>query len=316
VSVSLDYSVLLAPLLLVFGFAFGWNNSGLTTGNLSNLMNYRLALAVTIMGVLVGVLAMGQDMTRSIFGKLVASDMPSNAVVAAVAVSIGLLILLTMFRLPVSLSNCSVGSFIGAALASSTGIKGYFVVEITVSWFAAPLLCAVVTPLVYYIVVRLENGSSLVSVSLLNRVLLLSSVFYVSFALGANNVGMMVSLSQTRSDSYFYLEIAIFIATSLGMILFGKSIAKVVGDKIVGLSQVKTLSAMLGSALITTIFTILSVPLSLTQVIIGAMLGAGAVQRPSIINKMELSIMILGWALVTLASAGLAYLLTYFMLRF
>ena len=55
-----DLSYLLLPLLLVFGFAFGWNNSGLTTGNLSNLVNYNLALVLTVAGVFAGLLILGE----------------------------------------------------------------------------------------------------------------------------------------------------------------------------------------------------------------------------------------------------------------
>ena len=54
-----------------------------------------------------------------------------------------------------------------------------------------------------------------------------------------------------------------------------------VGDKIVGLSQMKTLSAMLASAIVTAVLTVFSVPVSLTQVVIGGMLGAGLSRRPS-----------------------------------
>ena len=144
------------------------------------------------------------------------------------------------------------------------------------------------------------------------------AVFYVSFTLGANNIGLIVSFARNNSliESNFLLEVSIFLATALGMILFGKTIAKVVGDKIVGLSQIKTLSAMLGSAIITTLFTTLSVPVSLTQVVIGGMLGAGVAHRPSVVNNRELFTLILGWAIVTIVSAGLAFGLAYLMLNY
>lgn len=254
-------------------------------------------------------------MSSSIVGKLVSTSIPNSAILAGVVASVALLILLTIFRLPVSLSNCTVGAFAGAGLASQSSINGVFLTEIVASWIAAPFLCALVTVIAYELVTELESGLSLIRVSMINRVLLVIAVFYVSFTLGANNIGVIVSFARnyTLGDSGVILELAIFLATAFGMILFGKSIAKVVGDKIVGLSQIKTLSAMLGSALITTLFTALSVPVSLTQVIIGGMLGAGVAHRPSIVNTRELSTLVGGWAIVTIVSMGVGFGLAHLM---
>jgi phosphate/sulfate permease len=303
--------------LLVFGFAFGWNNSGLTTGNLSNLVSYKLALTLTVAGVFAGLLILGGKMSSSIIGKLVSTNISSSAIFAAVIVSVVLLILLTIFRLPVSLSNCVVGSFVGAALASQIPINVGFLIMIVGSWLAAPFLCAILAIIAYGVVVKLEGSLALSTVSTINRMLLVIAVFYVSFTLGANNIGLIVSFAKNNlSGSSVFLEVSIFLTTALGMILFGKSIAKVVGDKIVGLSQVKTLAAMLGSAIITSLFTALSVPVSLTQVVIGGMLGAGVAHRPSIVNMQELLILVLGWAIVTIVSAGLAFGLAYLMINY
>ena len=95
--------------MLVFGFAFGWNNSGLTTGNLSNLVNYRLGLVLTILGMLTGLFVLGNDMSSSIAGRLVDVNISDVAIIAGLIASISLLIVLTLLRLPVSLSNCAVG---------------------------------------------------------------------------------------------------------------------------------------------------------------------------------------------------------------
>ena len=314
---ALDLSYILLPLLLVFGFAFGWNNSGLTTGNLSNLVNYNLALVLTIAGVFAGLLLLGQKMSSSIIGKLVSTGIPDSAILAGVVVSVTLLIILTILHQPVSLSNGVVGAFLGAALASKSSINWSFLSEIVGSWIAAPFLCALVTILAYEIVVKLESGLALSTVSLINRMLLVIAVFYVSFTLGANNIGLIVSFAKNDplSGSGVLLEVAVFLTTTLGMILFGKSIAKVVGDKIVGLSQIKTLSTMLGAAIIASLFTALAVPLSLTQVVIGGMLGAGAAHRPSVVNVREILTLILGWTIVTVVSTGLAFGLAILLLN-
>ncbi|MGI0092279.1 MAG: inorganic phosphate transporter [Nitrososphaerales archaeon] len=303
---------MLTLLLLIFGFAFGWNNAGLTVGNLSNLIRYRLAVWLTVIGVFMGLLIAGQEMSSSIVGKLVSQNIPSSAILVGISVSVSLLLILTLLHIPVSLSNCVVGSFVGAALGSQTKFSPKFLVEIVGSWIAAPFICALITFVAYEVFIRLESNRPLSTVSWINRLLLIVSVFYVSFTLGANNIGLIVSFAKGQSTSLVIpLELAIFVLAALGMILFGKSIAQVVGDKIVGLSQIKTLSAIMGSAIVTTILTILSVPVSLTQVIIGGMLGAGISRGPSVANNQEIVKLILWWTMITILSAGLAFGLSH-----
>lgn len=313
---DLDFTYLLALSLLVFGFAFGWNNSGLTTGNLSNLVNYNLALFLTITGVFAGLFIFGRAMTNSVVGKLVSTGIPSGAILAGVVASVVLLVLLTVLKLPVSISNCTVGAFLGAGIASNSTINVQVLSEIVISWVVSPFLCALVAIVVYILVIKLEGNYPLPTVSFVNRILLAISVFYVAFALGGNNIGLIISFVRpgTLLNPSLLLDGAVFLTTASGIILFGKSIAKIVGDKVVGLSQIKTLSAMLSSAIITSLFTFLAVPVSLTQVIIGAMLGAGVARRPSVVNNKELVDLVVGWTLVTLASAGLGFAFTRLLL--
>jgi inorganic phosphate transporter, PiT family len=296
-----------------FAFVFGWNNSGLTTGNLSELVSFNLSLAVTIVGLFFGFIIAGQYMDGSILGKLVSKTLPTSALFSAIAVSVVLLLVLTILRLPVSLSNCTVGAFVGAALASGTKINATSLVEILGSWVVIPFICAFVSFAVYEIMIRVEKAKSLVTIIRANRIAVIIVVFFVSFVLGANNLGLIQSLaiSETKNSmALTLLELALFGSAALGIVLFGKLLAKVVSDKIVGLSMIKTFAAMLGAALIIFVLTALSIPVSLTQVIIGGMLGAGITRRPWAVNTREIGILITGWALVTLATAGLGYLVT------
>ena len=93
-------------------------------------------------------------------------------------------------------------------------------------------------------------------------------------------------------------------AAALGTMIFGKGLSGVISEKIVGLSQIKTLSAMLATTMVSALLTSLSIPVSLTQVIIGGMVGAGISQRPSVVNKRDITILVSGWTLVTIVSAG------------
>ena len=249
-------------------------------------------------------------MATSILGKLVAPSLPLPGLFSAIAVSLLMLLILTLLRLPVSLSNCTVGAFVGAALAEGTQIKFSSLVEIVGSWIVVPFGCALLSFVLYEIVIRIEQSRSLVSVVRANRLVLALTVFFVSFMLGGNNLGVIESFTAFGSSNSIILDIidlALLGAAALGIIFFGKMLASVVGEGIVGLSQIRTFAAMLSAALVIFVLTLLSIPVSLTQVIIGGMLGAGISRRPWVVNTREIGTLITGWTIVTVACAALGY---------
>ncbi len=300
---------------LFLAFVLGWNNSGLTTGNLANLIEYRFALSITLAGMLVGFLIEGSKMTHSVIGGLVAGPLTNQELASALIVSLLLFLALTVLEIPVSLSNCVVGAFCGVSISGSTTISSGFLVVIIGSWLIAPFLCMGVAVAIYEIVATSVRSVSLPTTSWANRILLIIAVFYVSYSLGANNGGMIVSfIANSASMSSFVLSvigISIYAAIAAGTILFGKTIARVVGNKIVQLNELKTVSALLSAAFVTWIFTQISIPLSFTQVVIGGMLGAGIARGPTIVNRSELFSMIWHWIAVTILSSSLSYGLEY-----
>ena len=272
-------------------------------------MTYNLALFLTIAGIFTGFLLEGSSMSGSIVGKLVSISLPTSGLFSAIIVSTAMLFILTLLRLPVSLSNCTVGAFVGAALADGTAIRFASLVEITASWIIVPFTCALLSFVVYELTIRIEQSRSIVSVVRANRLVLAATVFFVSFMLGANNLGVIQSFAAIGANGsrMVLFELFLFGSAALGIVLFGKMLAAVVGDKIVGLSQIKTFAAMLAAAIVILVLTVFSIPVSLTQVIIGGMLGAGISRRPWAVNSREIGVLIAGWAVVTLASAGLGY---------
>jgi phosphate/sulfate permease len=173
---------------------------------------------------------------------------------------------------------------------------------------------------VYAAAIKSERSVSLPTVGWINRLVLFASVFYVAYSLGANNVGVILSFVIRASSSYSLslstyeilgIEVAIYCGIALGTVLFGKSIAKVLSEKIVNLSQIKTVAAMLGAAFVTWILTQFSIPVSLTQIVIGGMLGAGTTRAPTVINSREVLTMIEMWAAVTMLCAVAGFLIEY-----
>ena len=308
---------LLVFVSLILSFVLGWNNSGLMAGNLSNLVNYRTSLGVTLAGVFLGLMLEGSKMTHSIVGNLITLQPTNLELLVGAASSLALFLPLAVARIPVSLSNCVVGAFVGVALSDSTSISSRFLTEVVGSWLMAPLVCLLVAVAFYEVISRAMRSTSLTTASWASRMILLGSVFYVAYALGANNGGMIFSfISQSTNPEsstllLFLVEISIYIAIVLGTTMFGEPIATIVGGKIVQLSGLKTVSALLSTAFVAWTFTQFSIPVSLTQMVIGGMVGAGIARGPTIVNRFELFSMVWHWVLVTVLCTLLGYAIGY-----
>lgn len=228
------FEVLLVSSILV-SFVLSWNNSSLTVGNLSNLVTYKLALFLTLVGMLTGFILEGSKMTHSIFGKLIIGQLGIIDITLGALVTLVLFLALTLIKIPVSLTNCVVGAF-GGRSWGGTEINGLSLFEITASWILAPSFCMGIAILIYLIIIRFGRSISLPSASWVNRLILFGGVFYVAYALGANNVGMILSfvlhVNVYVESTTQVLEIETATATYFGMapgtVLFGKAIAKVV----------------------------------------------------------------------------------------
>ena len=191
---------LLVFVSLILSFVLGWNNSGLMAGNLSNLVNYRTSLGVTLAGVFLGLMLEGSKMTHSIVGNLITLQPTNLELLVGAASSLALFLPLAVARIPVSLSNCVVGAFVGVALSDSTSISSRFLTEVVGSWLMAPLVCLLVAVAFYEVISRAMRSTSLTTASWASRMILLGSVFYVAYALGANNGGMIFSfISQSTN---------------------------------------------------------------------------------------------------------------------
>ncbi len=141
----LSPSLLVVILVLAcafLAFVLGWNNSSITTGNLSNLVAYDVAVVLTLVGMFTGFIVEGSKMSTSILGKLVVSSIGGIGILIGTMVSLVLFLILTLTKIPVSLSNCVVGSFVGVALGSKVLISSGSLIEIVASWLVAPFFCA------------------------------------------------------------------------------------------------------------------------------------------------------------------------------
>jgi len=293
-------------LLPVLVLVFSWNNSSLTTGSLagSELLSYRRAVYLSIVGLATGTILEGNKMNH--VTARISLQETQNILLISIVTTIALVMFLSIGNIPASITNALVGSFVGAILATGASIDLSYFSLIVASWAISPFMATLLTILLYKFVTRAIRKMSLLAVDTMNRIGVIVTVFALAYSLGANNVGLINGLA---ADSNLILLILNLIMLCLGVLLFGKKIAQSVGTKLVGLSPLSVLTAMLCTAGVLWFFTQLSVPIAVTQVTIGSLIGSSLTKRPIILNKKPLLEVFGSWIIVTAFSLLLGYVL-------
>jgi phosphate/sulfate permease len=309
------------PLLLagILTFIFGWNNSGLLIGNErgSGTLSALESTILCSIGMLLGVVLEGQEMTKSL-GGIITTPPTDTILLAALAVSIVLTFVLTLGRIPVTFSATMVGAFAGAAVATSAQIRAGDLATIIVFWIIAPLATMVVTFLCYKAIRSATTNLSLLSVDAFNRAGVGLVSLALAFVLGANNIGMIYGTSFVGSrPSLTNSALTLFALAAVAVVamaLFGRGrVAGTVGDRLLSLSPQGVLAAFSGTIIMMWLATQLAIPVSVTQCLVGGMFGAAFTKRIAIVNRRLSLEVVASWVVIPLAAFFLAVVVTPFL---
>jgi PiT family inorganic phosphate transporter len=308
---------MIEPLLLLaaaLSFVFGWNNSSFLIGNMagSGILSVRASVILTALGMLAGVLFEGPKMLRSLQGTL-APAVPTNGTALTLAFSLVLMIVLTAVKLPAPMTSAMVGAFLGVAVGLGEPVSLSQTGMIVIFWFVAPLLGVVGAFLLHRATSALVSSLSLVTMDTFNRVGVVLGSVAVAYALGSNNLGLIAGMALGVGDSGMVAVTSALVTgvAVLGVILLGRgSVSGTVGDRMLSLAPRGVFAVFATSALLVWLGTQLAVPISLTQLVLGAMLGAALSQRIAVINTRLAYEALSTWVLVPAAAFVAAYLLT------
>ncbi len=300
-------------LALLVAFIFGWNNSSLFKGGLtsSGLLSYRKSIVLTSLGLLSGALIEGNKMGKALIGSITESTTTTALLIVFITTFL-LMLILTIFHIPVSLSHVSVGAYVGANFAIGLSLNTANLELIILSWVSVPVFSALITILIYKFIARIAQNFSLLKLDAFNRVAVIIVVFYITYALGANNVGLINGLYMPLINDPILLEfmiISIALSAALGIIILGKRITKAMGEDLIVLSPISVLTSMFSSALLMWLFTQFSIPISITQAVIGGIFGASLVKKHVIFNRVMLYEIVGSWIAITTISFILSMLI-------
>ncbi|WP_367362653.1 anion permease [Mesotoga sp.] len=276
-----------------FGWTLGRNDAANIYGTTvtSGILKYRSAALISSFAVLVGAILGGAGGMQTLSS--LSSHTLLSASVNAAAAGISVL-LLNRLGLPVSSSQAVVGSVVGIGLLSGS-VDWLVVLKIVSCWITTPLVAAIVALFLYRLIgVAFKRVRSILVQDILLKSLAVIVGGFGSFALGANNVA---NITGTFAD-IIGVEKAVLIgglSISAGAIMFSKRVMYTIGTKIVALESFASVIALLAQSLTVLIYAFIGVPVSVSQAIVGAVIGVGLARGSRNFDAKLLKRIVFGW---------------------
>lgn len=294
---------------LLSGLFLGWSLGANDTGNIfgaaveTRMLRFRKAAFIAALFITLGAMIEGSGPSQTL-GRLGSVDAIGGAFTVALAAAAAITVMVRI-RIPVSTSQTIVGALIGWNYFSGRLTDFNSLITIAMSWVTAFVLSGCISALLFIIFRRLINRSKvhLLEQDLYTRYALILVGAFGAYSLGANNianvVGVFVPVSPFKdihiaglisidglSQLYFMGAMAIV----AGIYTYSHKVMRTVGKDLFHLSPITGLIAVSAEAIVLFLFasrglynlllrmglpTIPLVPVSSSQVIVGAIVGIG-----------------------------------------
>jgi len=283
---------------LFLGWSLGANDAANCFGSAvaSRMVRYWTAAVLCAVFILVGALLEGQAGIETLSG-LTSIDL-EQAVVITVAAGLTVTIM-TAFGLPVSTSQAAVGAILGIGFFNQevnvTGLG-----KVVVCWFGTPTGAVLVALVLYKILALFYNRLqvSLFQADMLLRAALVVAGSYAAYALGANNVANVTAVFVgAGSLTVFSAALIGGLSIAFGVMTYSRGVMETVGRKLVRLDPFSALVVVLAEGITVHFYTVIGVPVSTSQAVIGAVLGIGIIKGAQTIKRKTLYGIFTGWFL-------------------
>ncbi len=297
-----------------FGWSLGANDAANIFGTAvtNGVVRYRTAIILSAVFVVIGAVLQGSRGLSNIGELAQASLMSGGIAVLSAAIT---MTLMTVLSIPVSSSQALIGAIIAINLSTGQEIQWGILSTILFAWFLTPLLGMVFGWVCYFplsFFFKRINNVFLQDQFLRYATLVVGS--YGAFALGANNVanvtGVFAPMIGVQATAWLGGG-----AIALGVLTYSKRVMYTVGKKILPLDYFSSTIAVLAHALCIWVFALVGIPVSSSQAIVGAVIGAGYAKGSRLGNKKVLFRIFSAWINTPIASGVICYGMV-FVLRF
>lgn len=334
--------------LLTSGLFLGWSLGANDAANIigtavsTRMLKFRVVAGIACVFIIIGAMVDGAGATHTL-GVLGDVNALAGSFTVALAAAVAVTLLIRK-GLPVSVSQAIVGAIIGWNIftASPTDVKS--LINIVITWIVNPALACGFSFLIFnalkYIVAK--SKIHMLELDIYTRVGLIIVAAFGSYSLGANNVAKVVGVFITTSpfkDMVFFNFIHISginqlflvgaLSMALGVITYSHKTISTIGHQIFKLTPISAFASILAASLVLFLFSseglsklitsiglpaIPLVPVSITQSMVGAVLGIGFAKGGRYINYKIIGKIAIGWA-VTPISALIICLISLFFVQ-
>lgn len=260
------------------------------------MVKFWTAAALASIFVLLGALMEGQAGIETLQGLTQLSL--TKAVVASVAAAVTVTIM-TILGLPVSTSQAVVGAILGIGVMSKyINLAGLG--KVLICWLGTPIGGLVATVILYKLLATIYNrlAIDLFESDMLIRSGLIVAGSYAAYTLGANNVANVTAVFVGAGRlNVFWATLIGGLSIGMGILTFSRGVMETVGKKLVRLDPFSALIVVLAEAVTVHFYTLVGVPVSTSQAVIGAILGVGIVKGISTVKRRTLLNILIGWFL-------------------
>ncbi len=328
----------LAIVLLAAAFYVGWNIGandaanciGTTVG--ASVLSYRKAALMMALFVILGGTLQGHHVMKTVGKGIVITDaevyetyngeqapnehrqhfpdnrLPDHAILVAL-LSAGFFVTLATFSsVPVSTSQAIVGGVAGTGLGIVGMQAGYFklgvLFKIFGAWVISPILALLLAFLLYWLLGKLFRNVRALFWTHTLRAGVIASAAYVSYSLGANDVGNAIGpLLNKFPDMGIALAVLGGVAMATGALTFGERVTHTVGRSITPLDYTGALAAQTSAAFGVHLFSMLGIPVSTSQAVVGAVIGVGLTKGARAVSGRKIGTIFIGWVVTPLCAA-------------
>ena len=333
-------------LFLTSGLFLGWSLGANDAANIfgtaigTRMVRFRLAAIIAGIFVIIGAVAQGAG-ANEILGDLGSVSTLGAAFTVALAAALTVF-WMTRLSLPVSTSQAIVGSIIGWNFYTNNPTDLGVLTKIVATWISGPILGGIFAVLLFMLLQLATRKVSLhlIYKDVITRVGLVIVGAFGAYSLGANNIanvmGVFTHSIQLTPLDFGWLVIGskqqLFfiggIAIAIGIATYSRHVMNTVGRSLMPLTPEAALIIVLAQSLVLFIFssqtlsnTIASiglpsiplVPVSSSQVVIGAIIGIGLYKGGREIKLNILGSISLGWIATPIAAGILSFFMLFFM---
>ncbi len=332
-------------LFLSSGLFLGWSLGANDAANIfgtavgTRMVRFRTAAILGSIFVIIGAVVQGAGASHTL-GEL--GKVSTLAAAFTVALAAALTVFwMTRLSLPVSTSQAIVGAIIGWNFYTNSPTDVGVLTKIVSTWVSGPILGGIFAVLLFMLLQLATRKAKLhlLYKDALVRVGLLLIGAFGAYSLGANNIANVMGVF---TDAVHFPEIHIGwlvisgkqqlffvggVAIAIGIITYSKHVMETVGNTLMPLTPEAALVVVLAQAMVLFIFSSQSlsnavasiglpaiplVPVSSSQVVIGAIIGIGLYKGGREIKLNILGSISLGWIATPIAAGILSFFMLFF----